>query len=254
MSALLERLLASVAEIAERGDRERVRVAPFTAFVDDVRSLKYFSFALPDVGAGADAAAALAPLREAFAARDRNARIECFEELFPDLAAVLEADGWVLSERLPVMICTAADHVTPSAPDGLVVESVGPQSSDGQITEYHVAMRTGFGDDEPVTPAMIERMRAGPSFAVAGRLDGQVVGTANCTQPALGVVEVGGVATLPEYRRRGIAGALTAATVSKAFAAGAEMAWLTAADEGAERIYARAGFRVAGTQLAYDAD
>jgi GNAT superfamily N-acetyltransferase len=253
LSELLERLQSSVLEVAGRGGRERLRIQPFTAFVDHVRTLKYFSFALPDPGVAADAAPALPLLREAFAARDRTARIEHFEALSPDLAGILEAAGWALSERLPLMVCAPADHAAPPAPDGLAIETVGPESSDELITVYHIAMRTGFGDDEPVTEALIERFRSVPSFAVAGRLDGRLVGTANCTRPALGVVEVGGVATLPEYRRRGVAGALTAAAVSAAFAAGAELAWLTAADQHAGRIYERAGFRVAGTQLAHDA-
>ena len=58
-----------------------------------------------------------------------------------------------------------------------------------------------------------------------------------------GVSEIVGVATAEAWRRRGLAGAVTAAAARGAFAAGAELCLLTPGDEGALRVYARAGFR-----------
>jgi ribosomal protein S18 acetylase RimI-like enzyme len=253
LSALLERLLANVHQVAAR-TRSPVRIGPFTAYFDEVRTLKFFSFALPNTGVdSAAAAAALPALREAFAVRGRVARVEYFAELAPELDAVLEADGWSRSERMPVMTCTPDGHLSPPTPEGMTIERVGPGSTDALIAEYYEAQQLGFEDHEEITDALIERFRRAESYAVAGRLGGRLAGVANGTPIELGVVEVGGVATLPALRGRGIAGALTAASVSAAFAAGAELAWLTAADERAERIYARAGFSVAGTQLAHDA-
>jgi predicted GNAT family acetyltransferase len=56
---------------------------------------------------------------------------------------------------------------------------------------------------------------------------------------------------LERFRRRGIAAALTAAVAGEAFAEGAELCFLTPGDEGAERVYARAGFARAGTTMVH---
>jgi ribosomal protein S18 acetylase RimI-like enzyme len=233
-----------------------VRVAPFTGYIDERRATKYLSFALADAGASPQTAAAALPgLREAFAGHGRTARIEVIEELFPSLPGVLDAAGWTLSERMPAMVCTRDSLLAPPAPEGLVVERLGPTSPEELFLRYQSVQRIAFEDDEPVRPehTALVRRRSDTWVCVAGILDGEVVGAANCTAAALGVVEVGGVATLQKVRGRGIAGTLTAAAVAAAFAAGADLAWLSAADDAAQRIYARAGFAVRATQSAYDA-
>lgn len=272
---LLARLQASVLEVGSR-DREVVRIGPFTALLDPVRALKYLSFALPGPGTTATVAGpALGALIEAFARRDRAARIELFTELCPEVEPLLRDRGWVLSERMPVMICAGDDlprgtESTPEvdsvahreaatkerapAPAGVEVVEIGDGTDDETLRAYVAAIRAAFDDPEPVTEEHLARRRGrGGWTAVAAMADGEVVGTAECTPPALGVVEVIAVTTRPDFRRRGIAGALTAEAARRAFAAGAQLAWLTAANEGAARIYGRAGFAVRGEQVAYDA-
>ena len=56
---------------------------------------------------------------------------------------------------------------------------------------------------------------------------------------------------MAEYRRRGIAGMLTAVMTQAAFAAGVRVAFLSAADERAGRVYERVGFQPFATALAY---
>jgi predicted GNAT family acetyltransferase len=53
------------------------------------------------------------------------------------------------------------------------------------------------------------------------------------------------------FRRRGIAAALTAAAGADAPAAGAKLCFLTPGDDGAERVYTRAGFARAGTTVVH---
>lgn len=168
---------------------------------------------------------------------------------------MLLADGWLLSERMPVMVCAPDRFVTPAVPAGLAIERVRGDSPDDLVLGFLRAQRVAFADDSPITPAEVARWRsrADEHFHMAGSLDGAIVGTALCAPIAGGVTEVGGVATPPPYRRRGIAASVTAAAVAAAFAAGAELAWLTAAGPSAQGIYARAGFTVEGTLLAYDA-
>ena len=53
---------------------------------------------------------------------------------------------------------------------------------------------------------------------------------------------VAGIGVLSSHRRRGIAGAITAGLARAAFAAGLDTVWLTPGDDGAHRVYGRAGF------------
>ena len=255
MSALLERLQASLAELAGQ-TRESHRVAPFTVFIDPLRTNKYLSFAVPDARAGADAlAAALPDVAALFEARERRKRTEHMEVVCPALAGVVEQAGWTLSERVAVMVCTPESFAEPPAPDGLVVEPLEPDATEARIREVWSAQDRAFGEpDQELTPELVARWRerAARELGYAGLLDGEVVGTAIALPVVLGVSELVGVATVPEHRGKGIAGHLTARAVAAAFEAGAELAWLSAADEAAGRVYTRAGFRLEGWQRGYE--
>lgn len=250
--AALQRSLNAIA--AE--DREHVRVGPFDAYVDRLREPKYYSFALPAPGAP-DAAmtAALPGLREAFAARGRNARTEFIETLTPGLEALLVADGWVLSERMPVMTCTPESCEAPPWSRVCASRSSAPRSPEEEVLGFLLAQREAFLDDSPITDEELLRWRAraATSFHAAGFLGDQIAGTAFASAVVDGITEIGGVATPPRFRRRGIASAVTGAVTAAGFAGGARLAWLTAAGDDSRRIYERAGFRSEGTLLAYDA-
>ena len=79
----------------------------------------------------------------------------------------------------------------------------------------------------------------------------QPVGVGAYTVPLDEFTELVGIATLPEYRRQGIAGAVTAEMTRIAFQEGVSTAFLTAADDDASRVYQRSGFHRVGTGLAY---
>jgi ribosomal protein S18 acetylase RimI-like enzyme len=71
--------------------------------------------------------------------------------------------------------------------------------------------------------------------------------------PYDGLTELLGIATLKQFRRKGIGGALTAHMVELAFSTGVEAVVLRAADEHAGRVYRRVGFAPSGTMLGYRA-
>jgi GNAT superfamily N-acetyltransferase len=56
------------------------------------------------------------------------------------------------------------------------------------------------------------------------------------------MTEVAGIGVREPFRRRGIAGALTAAATRQGLAEGALLAVLSPGHEGAARVYERAGF------------
>ncbi len=71
------------------------------------------------------------------------------------------------------------------------------------------------------------------------------------TSPCDGLTEVAGLATLEPFRRRGIATQLAALAVEQALEQGADVVFLTAADEHAVRVYERVGFARFATMLAF---
>ena len=71
------------------------------------------------------------------------------------------------------------------------------------------------------------------------------------TSPRAGVTELMGIATLEQYRGRGIAAALTAYMASAAFTQGCDLVFLTAVSAAARRAYERAGFHPMGDELTY---
>jgi ribosomal protein S18 acetylase RimI-like enzyme len=79
----------------------------------------------------------------------------------------------------------------------------------------------------------------------AGARDGPVA--TGGIRHARSIAEVVGVATLPAFRRRGLAGAVTACLTRHALAQGMRMVFLSAQDERAARVYERVGFRRVGT-------
>jgi len=68
-----------------------------------------------------------------------------------------------------------------------------------------------------------------------------------------GLAELVGVATLEEFRRRGIGGALSFEAVRRALGNGISLVFLSAADARAGRVYQAAGFSPAGHALFYRA-
>jgi len=66
------------------------------------------------------------------------------------------------------------------------------------------------------------------------------------TLPVNGCSELAGICTLQDYRGRGVATQVVAQLLQIARASGIRLAYLTAADDGAARIYMRAGFAATG--------
>lgn len=105
---------------------------------------------------------------------------------------------------------------------------------------------SAFGGDPDAGRGWIEPHFRAAAIAVGlAELGGDPVGTAYTIASsgrAGPSVLLGGVATRPDARRRGIARALSAWLLLRAFAAGATLAHLNPDDDAAARVYARLGF------------
>ncbi|HEX2104631.1 MAG TPA: GNAT family N-acetyltransferase [Solirubrobacteraceae bacterium] len=226
--------------------RTVVPVPPFTAYLNPANPLRFLNYAIPD-GDVEPAPAEVEALRAAFRARERLPRLEWVEEAAPRVAPVLAAAGMVQELRTPLMACGPAELVEASAEvEDLSVAPVG----DADLRETSDLQRVAFGMDPHAADAPAASfVRPAGGGAVLARAGGTPVAVAVWTRVIDGCSEVAGVATAERWRRRGLAGVVTAAAARAAFVAGARLCVLSPGDDTAQRVYARAGFRRAATML-----
>jgi predicted GNAT family acetyltransferase len=236
-----ERVQSSIRAV-NAAERELVVAGSFTLYRSRASDHPYLNYAVPADGVtdwqGVDA------LREAFVARGLQPRLEFVAERAPGLEEALAAGGFELQARIPVMTCPAQDLREVPAPEGVVIARVLAGSDVRPMMEVQAA---AFGEGPPSDAAV----RAYRGRGLLARADGVPAGAASRSAIAEGVSEIGGVGVIERFRRRGIAAALTAAVAAEAFADGAQLCFLTPGDEGAERVYMRAGFARAGTTMVH---
>ncbi len=249
----VQRLQAYLRHSAQQ-QYEVTLLPPFTLFCHPQDAFPHFNYAIPDGAVSGDVAGALAGLQAACAARGRLPRFEFVEAFAPELGARLEAAGFVLEGRFPFMLCTPETWRGAPAVTGLTVAQVGRDAPLPDVRDVVMVQQRGFGvGDELPTDAEAERFRLLLQHNVTflGRMDGQAASVASFGTPYDGLAEIAGVATVPTYRRRGLASVLTSLATQAAFAQGASAAFLSAADERAGRLYQRLGFQPFAYLLAY---
>ena len=194
-------------------------------------------------------AADVAALVSAFEIVNRQPRLEYVTSSAPGLEALLVAAGFTIEARHEYLICRPGTLAPPPAPAGFVLrEPLDDADRLAMVTAQHEA----FGGPTP-KDADVERMsrvqsRGGVSVMAVAE-DGACAGGGQAVPPQHGVSEVAGIAIRPEYRRRGIASAVTAAVTGRLFEAGTEIAWLEASGTDSRRIYERIGYRATGNRL-----
>jgi ribosomal protein S18 acetylase RimI-like enzyme len=236
-----ERVQASIRAV-NAADRETVVVGPFALYRSRASDHPYLNYAVP--ADGATEWEAIDDLREAFAARGLQPRLEFVAERAPGLEQALAAHDFALQARIPVMTCPEEHLREVPAPTGVVIGRVFEGADVRPLLEVQAA---AFGEGPPSD----EAVQAYRGRGVLARAEGVPAGAASHTAIAEGVSEIGGVGVLERFRRRGIAAALTSAVAAQAFAEGAELCFLTPGDDGAERVYGRAGFARAGTTMVH---
>jgi ribosomal protein S18 acetylase RimI-like enzyme len=233
-----------------------VEAPPFVLFFNPTDDLRFYNYGVPVEAVSRLRGGELASLRAVFTAHERLLRFEFIEEVAPDLASAFAAAGLAEEGRNPLLVCTP-NSLRP-APEvlGLAIRRLTPESPQADLAAFISVQGQSFGEEDRVEPtdAQVDdlRRRSGQgSHYFLGLLDGVPVAAGAHTAPLDGFTELVGIATLAEYRRRGIAGALTAAMAQAAFQSGVQVVFMAAADEQAGRVYERVGFQPFATALAY---
>lgn len=247
---LLRRIEASQIGAAHRG-REVIETGSFITLLTPETDLVWLNYAVPT--ASDFSKERIEELKAAFAPLKRTPRLEFLETLWPELVPALEANGFELQVRLPLMLCTKSTF----KPAERKEIDVKPLDENGDLGGYLQVMRDAFGDAEPVGEADIKRVKLSiqrdPTKRSLAFCEGQPAAVA-CLMPESGVAELAGVGTAEGFRRKGLASAASSLLLEDYFNApgGDEaIAWLGAGDDTARLVYEKLGFQSIGTQSHY---
>ncbi len=229
--------------------RETLQIGPFLATFTSHSDNPYLSYAMPDDSAE-PTPDDIAGFIEASEAHGRTPRLEYVPGLAPMVEPALLAAGFVVECRTPLMTCLPGQVVELAVPAGITL--LQPATVD-EIHEMATAQHEAYGGGTPSPEdvAWLQDSLAAGAIAVLARetQTGVATGGGVCTVPIGAASEVAGIGVREAFRRRGIAGALTARLTQEAFASGVTLAFLMAATDVEARIYARAGFTEIGEVL-----
>jgi GNAT superfamily N-acetyltransferase len=246
MKSLIERLQSAM-RVGAAARYESVPVPPFTAFFHPFDPLIYFNYAIPDGPPLEDVREPLRRLRALFEARGRVPRFEYVSELAPTLEDALLAQGFRREAEARLMVCTRESFTPVEAPEGLTLSVLSSSASREEVRTYCTTSRRGFVPNEPYETNEEEVSKTLTEFvtgrAVVGYLEGQPAGVGMFTPPVERVSELGGVATLESFRKRGLGTALTSRLAREAFEHDVDILFLSTLTPEAGRIYERVGFR-----------
>lgn len=238
---------------------ETESIGPFTCFFNADDDAPWSNYAMPDRPESRDLSESIAQVVDCFEHWHRQPRFEFLADYAPSLADALESAGFVQADSNVLSACSAETLVPARTVEGLAIEEVAVEAdAEAPIERLQdfvtVQGRAFAGDDRPrATREEAEKFRDRFSTVriFLGCLNGTPIGAGSLTMAHDGLAEVAGIATLSAYRRRGVAAAMTEHIAREAFASGISALFLTAADEGAARVYCRVGFQPQGRALTY---
>lgn len=219
--------------------------------------------ARPALGARAVEPDDIARVRERQRKLDIPEAFEWIEELSPWMSAAMTSAG-IAIEAHPLMVlgpdivpavpslpgvelsfASADDEDLPRvlAVGTVAFESLGTETGEAGLAELEAAAAL----HNPATLVLErQRLRSGATAQAVARIDGVPVAI-GAVLPFGEVANVVGVATLPAFRRRGLAQAISALLIRRAQGRGSRVVFLSAMSEDVARMYASVGFQRVGT-------
>jgi len=237
--------------VKARAGRESLNVGGFTLYLPVGNETGGIGLSLPNQPGCALNPSVLERIERIAAKRGHTACFHWLDGFAPQLVVSLNGAGYGVQESTPLLVCEPGQVILPPT-EPLEMVTISGDSRLEDVAENWNINACGFDPSATLAlPGDILEFRRilEKSRAFTARLDGVGVSAGMYTNIHDGVTELVGIATLPEYRRRGIGGSLTAFATQTAFADGATLAFLTAANEEAGRVYQRVGYRSAGNLL-----
>ncbi len=261
---LLDRIEA-YCDLVPRADTVTHEVGAFTLFVSRGGPGAYDYYARPRLGL--DRLVTAAEVREVL---NRQVglgvprALEWVDETTPSLRSAAEASGLVV-QRCPLLVLVGTPPASAAqAPSGMEIRVMG--ADDPDLPGVHATVSVGFAHPGTATGAAglperdaaaaagadgarrsSQQVRSGDSVVVGALVEGRGAVGGGSHRPRGDTTEVVGVGVLPAYRRRGVAGAVTAALSHQALGAGVTTVFCGAEDDAVARVYERVGFRRVGT-------
>jgi len=241
--SLLDRVQKAITS-ASYPNRKVIDQGPFRILIDPKRTVVFVNYAVvlhPPESPVED----VANLVTTFESFQRVPRIEYAKQATLGLDEALSQAGFKMEHELPLMACTP-ETFRPRA-SGVEVRTLGPADD---VRVYYRTANQAFDVQWPVSATPIWKGDAdketGALSIAIGYIDGEPVGCA-CMGPTW---ELSGVGVVPEFRRRGVASAVSTRLLENHFT-NADLAWLTAEDESAEALYRGLGFKTIGAHQAW---
>jgi GNAT superfamily N-acetyltransferase len=256
----LIRELDAYFDAAPRPDADAVETTAFTLFVSRTPWGYYARpfrthdepIAAPDID----------ELGQACAHHGVDLEIEWVHETHPELAGVAAEYGLEVKSHA-LMVADASDVVAPKVADvtlrvidaedsallsGRAVAQVsftvgGTMTGRGGVIERDAAAVGLPGD---MLDYLRDRDRRGLTITAVAESEAGVLAVGSY-QPIGEIAEIVAVATLPQVRRRGLGGAVTALLTRHAWTHGVRTILLSAQDDDVARVYSRVGFRRVGS-------
>jgi len=220
--------------------RDAERIGGFVYLHSPGDSLKWLNQSIPVAPC---APADVRRLIQRYQETQREPWLEFFLDLSPDVPPMLEAEGLVRIQDMPIMVLPR-DEWLPARYDHQARIASQPELQPGLE-----ALAEAFGN--PVDSGGVwESICSGRALAAVGFSEHQVVAMGQAVGNAE-IREVAGIGTRPSFRRRGYASAVIHCLLDQFFSAGGDVAWLTPGDDGAESVYQRCGFRTGARQVCY---
>ncbi len=231
-------------------------IGHFTLFVNEGPGWSYY--ARPALGASEFSAADVLRVRERQRTLGVPEALEWVAGTTPGVRPAAEAAGFVVHEH-PLQVLDSARRRYAPSPIGALVRLLSAEddlallgavaavafASPGTAVGKEGAAElkaAASGRSASLVAFERERLRTGSTVMAAAFVDGHPVAVGS-HQPVGKVSEVVGVGTLPAFRRRGIASAVTSLLVEDAFDRGVETVFLSADDAVVARLYQGLGFR-----------
>jgi ribosomal protein S18 acetylase RimI-like enzyme len=246
----LERI-SSTDVLATAATRTVVNTSAFKLLLDPINDFAGMNWATPLKPDPTEAE--ITELCEAFQVHKRTPRLEFIAQCWQGLATRLEQAGFHSEGEPQDIMLVTRETFQAFKTEGVRVQFLEPNDPETLFQTYLETQTQGFGySTDPPTNNQItdwhNQIRQGRRAAL-GFFDSRAAGVG--TMLGTELAELQGVTTIPDARRRGMAGSVSSALVAESFAAGAEAVWLSVEDQGARACYAKLGFLVIGSKLNY---